>query len=487
MRCNQTEDIPTNKKVGTHIVIMLIEVWKIGDMLKYMDEPPNNRAPVLLAECESFQVQENYRQTVCGMELKLPKGTMLLRTIANEKDVEDADNKAYVNWGDGGAVVVPPSKGKVSLADPSDFEVGSRIRIYAAYTTDWNIWELRNRNHTPNIFTDNTLLKKYKDCMDKVFDGFITQCSPSAPLVIKGQNLMTIFKKVSCPNRTASQGATLKEILDPKGTWRLLTTKGQEIIKLHSTNSLDKLGDVHIAPAILSNEMTIADAFAEWSNRFGLYFRILEENNEPRLKIGYTYTSGAIPGGTDVCICQNVDGNAPVIYFDYNVANDGLSYIDTDPYYIMIKCTVPITRTKGGRGKFVFHLKLETSGKYEMVDMTYINRKGIKTKSIKPYFKHSNFTIIDRIYPETIPESQVEGKKGEMKMWAIKQFEDAINNGLSGSLTLFGDLGLHTGELVDLNDKRHKKRNGRYIVEEVITSVSTEGLRQQIKIPYKLR
>ena len=122
-----------------------------------------------------------------------------------------------------------------------------------------------------------------------------------------------------------------------------------------------------------------------------------------------------------------------------------------------------------------------------MVDMTYINRKGIKTKSIKPYFKHSNFTIIDRIYPETIPESQVEGKKGEMKMWAIKQFEDAINNGLSGSLTLFGDLGLHTGELVDLNDKRHKKRNGRYIVEEVITSVSTEGLRQQIKIPYKLR
>ena len=91
MRCNQTEDIPTNKKVGTHIVIMLIEVWKIGDMLKYMDEPPNNRAPVLLAECESFQVQENYRQTVCGMELKLPKGTMLLRTIANEKDVEDAE------------------------------------------------------------------------------------------------------------------------------------------------------------------------------------------------------------------------------------------------------------------------------------------------------------------------------------------------------------------------------------------------------------
>ena len=486
MRCNSTGDIPTNKKPGTHIVIMLIEVWQVSSMLDDYYKDPEPVAPVLLAECESFQIQENYRQTVCGMELTLPKGTILMRTIANDKDVSDADNKAYVSWADGGAVVVPENSGG-KLADALDFKVGSRIRIYAAYTTDWKVWKLRDRNNKPyNIYEDADALKKYKNSMDKVFDGFITQCSPSAPLTIKGQNLMTIFKRLSCPQRTA-QCASLKDILDPNGKWRLLTPNGKEIIKLHSTNSLDKLADVFISPVILSNEMTIADAFTEWGNRFGLYFRILEEEGEPRLKIGYTYSSGATPEGSDVCICQNAGVNVPVVYFDYNVANDGLSYIDTDPYYIMIKCTVPTIKAKGGRGKFTFHLKLNENGGYDMVDMTFINRKGIKSKSVKPFFKHSNFTIIDRIYPEPIQESQVEGKQKMLKEWAIKQFEDAINNGLSGSLTLFGDLGLHTGEIVELNDKRHKKRNGQYIVEEVITSISTEGLRQTIKIPYKLR
>lgn len=484
MRCNITQDEPTNKKPGFHIAIMLVEIWSVESMLDYTTEP-SPRANVILTECDSLHVQENYRQTVCGMELKLPKGTVLRRTIASEKDVEDAGIKTYVDTEDSG-VIVKKVKASDKLATAADFKIGSRIRVYAAYTSDWKgVASLNNAYRSPNIYTNNDLLNKYKENMDKIFDGFITQCSPASPWIIKGENLMSIFKRMSCPKRT-SQTATLKDILDPNGSWRLI----KDIFELHSSNTLDKLGDVHVSPVVLSNEMTVADAFAEWSKRFGIYFRILDEVEDsklkPKLKIGYTYSSGATPGGTDLCICQNADGQEPVIYFDYNVADDGLTYIDTDPYYIMIKCVVPIIKTKGGRGKFTFHLKLKEDGGYEMVDKTIINRKGIKSKNTKPYFNYSGYTIIDRIYPDILKESDVSSKEEELKKWAIQQYEDTIKNGLSGTLSLFGDLGLHTGEIVILNDKRHPKRNGKYIVEEVVTTLSQNGLRQNIKIPYKL-
>lgn len=427
---------------------------------------------------------------IWGMELKLPKGTILRRTIANDTDVKNADGAAYINWEDGGVVVTPASRAD-SLATSADFKIGNRIRIYAGYTTQWEeIAYLANVHKKPtNIYNDELLYNKYRSSMDKVFDGYITQCSPSTPLIIKGENIASVFKKISCPKRSA-HSATLKDLFDPSGTYRLLHADGREIIALHSENPLDSLGSINISPISLANEMTLADAFSEWSRRFGLFFRVMDEAGIPKLKIGYTYSSGASPGGSMLCICKNVDGVAPQIFFDYNVANDGLSYLDVDPYYMILKCVVPIIKAKGGRAKYTFHLKLKPDGGggYEMFDQTLINRKTFKNKSAYPYFNRSGYTVIDRLYPKAVPEASVinGGMDGIFKEWAIKQFEDAIENGLKGSLTLFGDLGIHTGEVVELVDNRHTKRNGQYIVESVVTSMSTNGLRQTIQMPYKL-
>ena len=54
-------------------------------------------------------------------------------------------------------------------------------------------------------------------------------------------------------------------------------------------------------------------------------------------------------------------------------------------------------------------------------------------------------------------------------------------------VTLFGDLALNTAVQVELIDDRNPSKNGVYIVDEVVTKFGTEGYRQTISIPYRIK
>ena len=70
---------------------------------------------------------------------------------------------------------------------------------------------------------------------------------------------------------------------------------------------------------------------------------------------------------------------------------------------------------------------------------------------------------------------------------AIEYFKGYNLNGITGSVTLFGDFGLPSAVQVELIDDRNPSKNGVYIVEEVKTTFSTKGYRQVIKIPYRVK
>lgn len=70
---------------------------------------------------------------------------------------------------------------------------------------------------------------------------------------------------------------------------------------------------------------------------------------------------------------------------------------------------------------------------------------------------------------------------------AIKYFEGYNMTGIEGSLTLFGDLYLHTAQQVQLIDRLHPRKNGIYLVEEVSTTFGTGGFRQRITLPYCIK
>ena len=67
---------------------------------------------------------------------------------------------------------------------------------------------------------------------------------------------------------------------------------------------------------------------------------------------------------------------------------------------------------------------------------------------------------------------------------AKKYLESFNQNGIEGSLTLFGDLALRTGTIVNLQDDMYPAKNGKYMIEEVHTTFGVNGYRQTIKLPY---
>ena len=68
----------------------------------------------------------------------------------------------------------------------------------------------------------------------------------------------------------------------------------------------------------------------------------------------------------------------------------------------------------------------------------------------------------------------------------IEYFRNYNQNGITGSLTLFGDLALTTAVQVELIDDRNPSKNGVYIVEQVTTTFGVNGYRQKITIPYRV-
>lgn len=59
-------------------------------------------------------------------------------------------------------------------------------------------------------------------------------------------------------------------------------------------------------------------------------------------------------------------------------------------------------------------------------------------------------------------------------------------NGITGSVTIFGDLALNTAMQVELIDNRNPSKNGVHIGDEVTTTFGTNGYRQKITLSYKI-
>ena len=93
----------------------------------------------------------------------------------------------------------------------------------------------------------------------------------------------------------------------------------------------------------------------------------------------------------------------------------------------------------------------------------------------------STYTIV----PYMSPNMKINSDK--LVEEAIEYFRSYNLNGISGSVTLFGDFGLYPACQVELIDDRNPAKNGTYIVEEVTTTFGTGGYRQKITIPHKIK
>lgn len=476
-------------------MICLIKIWTPKDKTKPMEVPDD---AMLISEVENIEIDESYKKLIGTASVRFPRGTVIRKTITTYNEEEAAQNKQLdANISDSG-IVEEVRTSTSSVATSSSFSVGQRIRIYLGYTTDPAIAELAKvSNSKKSIFNDSETLSKYEKAYsgserkksdgtvekytDIAFDGYITKISVDTPIELQCENLGSALKQVTCPKVTIKSKSTVLDFLGDKAKYKLLKGTG---LKLHSNAKTQRwdLGKITLTP-----DLTVADVLTEWS-KFGIHCYITTENGEPVVAIGRSYFDNAKKDS--ILNSSSKSNSIPQILFNYHVANNGLSLNSTDKKFLAIEA-----EGVGKDDKF-FHLTLLRNPKYDasksgsdkwrVVNVSQLSKKAIKA-GVKPLKKATD--KVDMSLYTKIPyhSRKIPVTQDELLEEAKKYYESYNMNGIEGSLTLFGDLHLHTATEVELVDDRYPGKNGYYLVDEVHTTFGTGGYRQTIKLPYCIR
>lgn len=454
-----------------HILICLIQIWDMKNPKKPMEEP---ESPMLISEVENIEIEESYRKLIGTASVRFPRGTVIKKTIT-QLNGEEYNSKVTADIDDAGVLVTTRTDSK--LATVTDFKVGQRIKIMLGYTTDPKVAALTKvDSNKKSIFNDSSKLSEYKKHLTTMFEGYITECSVDSPIELKCENLASKLKKISCPKVTAKKNMTVNDFLADNGTYKLLKNSG---LSLHpDTKSCEiNIGKVNLVP-----DLTVADVLTEWS-KYKVFAFVKYNGDTPCIAVGRSYFSNV---GKD-SIIKNDSSAIKEILFNYHVAQNGLSLMHTDKAFLAVEAT---SLTKDSK---FYHITVRKnpeydsskkgSKKWQVLNETKLSKKAMKlgatvlSKS-KDHVDLSQYTVIPYM------SKKIGISNDDLLQEAIKYFESYNMNGIDGTLTLFGDLALRTGEKVQLTDNRYPGKNGYYLVDEVTTQFGTNGYRQVIKLPY---
>lgn len=486
------EEFDTNKQPGFHILISLIEIWKPKDK-----KQPNGDVDgeiMRICEVEEVEIDESFKKLISTASVRFPRGTIIRKTITNQTNEEEEDfKKVSVQLSNSG--VVEETRTSTSVASPSTFSVGQRIKIYLGYTTDPQVAEMAKTGNTgKSIYNDTATYDDYlaqfkhtgsdsKKYMSLMFDGYITKVSLDTPIELECENLASFLRTITCP-KVKLKKCEVKDFLGEDGRYKFLKDTG--LILHPDTASMDfDLGAVE-----LSTDLTVADVLTEWS-KYGLFCYVSDYNGTPAIQIGRAYFSNP---GKDSILNATTTPRPVQIQFDYHVANNGLGLTSSDKDFLAV----------GAKGidsddKFINITILrnpqfdsskpesESNPAYRYVNETKLTKKAMKAG--KRYLTDAPNDKVDmKLYTKiafvskTIP---IDMKK--LAEEAIKYLEGYNMTGIEGYLTLFGDLYIRTAQQVELIDRRYPGKNGVYLVEEVNTTFGTDGFRQRITLPYCIK
>lgn len=465
-----------------HTVDMLackILVWEPEDKNVIDVKDPADDKCIVLRECQSIEIAESYKKLIGTATVKFPRGTIIKRTLTKNDIEENGATTVYTErLADG---TITEKRAGYSTAQPSDFKVGQRIRIYLGYY---------------RVPKSGVAFKDKKDMQDKLdaaatrgkpmFDGYIVKCSVSTPIEIKCENLASNLKRKNCRKIITGNDATVNDFLKEGGKYDLLKGTG---LRLHPDTAQCK---INIGKVQLTEDQTIADLLTEWS-KYKLYCFIRTEDGVPYLKVGRSYFSTKTAESI-VNNDQNVNGT--LLQFDYHVAEDGLTLMHTDPKFLAVSAEGFKFETKSdGKQKEVkysitIRLNPEWTGtkdtehkKFQLLNETKLSRKSLKLGAVP---KSQTRDKVDLSQYTVIP--YVSNNIGITEDQLIKEaeayFEGYNMNGIEGTITVFGDYNLESGMKVELLDIRQPEKNGWYLIEEVNTKFGVNGYRQTLKLPY---
>lgn len=426
--------------------------------ITFGDADPSNpmiiNNPVVLTEVKEIEISESYKKLIGTARVVFPKGTVFQSTVIGNATIEgkDAGRMTTEIMQDG---VLIEKRTSQQVMNTTSFTIGQRVNIKLGY---------------------NGILKD-------MFNGYITGYNSDSQFEIRCENMAYKLKLKQAPKFETGSTAKVNDILGEK--YNLLKDTG---FRIHSET---KRFDIQIGKVKITDNFTVADILSEWSKYKVYCFLKYDENSYdemPAIAIGRPYSSSR----SQPVFPQDSEAKPFKIYFDYHVAQSDLKVLKVNPKFLAVT-----GKALGSDEKFFevtirlnpdYDPTVAGSKEFQRVNATQISKKthkitgnttavGAKTKTKVDL---STYTVV----PYMSPNMNINSDK--LVEETIEYFRNYNLNGITGNLTLFGDLALNTAVQVELIDKRNPSKNGVYIVEEVNTSFGVNGYRQRISIPYKI-
>ena len=424
------------------------------------DANPSNpmeiKNAIEITEVQSIEINETYKKLIGTAKITFPKGSVCRSTIIGTVTVEGKDASIFTTeiMEDG---VIIEKQTTQRLVDTTTFKVGQRVNIKLGY---------------------NGILKN-------MFDGYITGYNSESNLEIECENMAYKLKLKKAPHfETPASGTTVNDVLE--GEYNILKDTG---FKIHSDT---KKFDIHIGKIKVTDNFTVADILSEWSKYKVYCFLKYDANNEsamPSIAVGRPYSSSKAQP-----MFPEDESTGPFkIYFNEHVAQSSLKVVKTDPKFLAV------TGKAMGTDEKFFEVTIRLnpeydpatpgSKQYQTVNATQISKKSHKVTGnttasgaeTKNKVDLSTYTVVPYMSPHIGISSD------ELVEETTEYFRNYNLNGITGSLTIFGDFGLPPAVQVELIDHRNPSKNGVYLVEEVTTNFGVGGYRQTLSIPYKIK
>ncbi len=474
------EAIIIDGKECLDVLCCKILIWEANSDVIEINDPDENKC-LVIRECESIEINDTYKKLINSASVRFPRGTVIKRTITSENIEKEGATTVYTERLIDGTVV-EKRKG-YSTAQPTDFKVGQRIRIYLGYYKDRGK-VFKNATERLQAMEKEAFVKNVPD-----FDGYIVKCSVSTPIEIKCENLASGLKRKNVV-KLGPMTVTVNDLLKEGGKYDLLKGTG---LKLHPKTAER---DINIGKIQLTEDLTVADVLTEW-NKYGLYSFIRKDTDgTPYVMVGHTYLSGNVASSI-----LNTDGSSdtPQIQFDYHVAQDNLTLMNCDPRYLAVSAEgFKFESNKQIKYNVTVRLNPEWTGqndtehkKFQILNETKLSKKSLKLGAI-PKSKTKDRVNLSAYNVIPYVSSKIGISEDELIKEAEAFFEGYNRNGVEGSITIFGDLHrtnlgmrhLESGMKVVLLDKREPEKQGWYLIEEINTKFGVNGFRQTLKLPY---
>lgn len=423
------------------------------------DTDPGNpmviQSPIVLTEVEEVEINESYKKLIGTAKVVFPKGTVFQSTVIGNATIEgkDAGRITTEIMQDG---VVIEKRSTQQVMNEVSFKVGQRVKIELGY---------------------NGLLKT-------MFEGYISAYNSASKFEIYCENMAYKLKLKQAPKIETPASTSVNDVLGEK--YGLLKDTG---FVIHSET---KRFDIQIGKVKITDNFTVADVLSEWSKYKVYCFLKYDENspdNMPAIAIGRPYSSSK----SQPVFPKDSEAKPFRIYFNYHVAQDSLKVVKTDPKFLAVT-----GKALGSDEKFFevtvrlnpdYDPTVAGSKEFQTVNATQISKKTYKVTGnttaegaqTKTKVDLSTYTIV----PYMSPNMKINSDK--LVEETIEYFKNYNLNGITGSITLFGDLALNTAVQVKLVDDRNPSKNGIYITEEVTTTFGVQGYRQKVTIPYKVK